>query len=70
MKLIDRLGQRAYEEVISQYSWPVVAEQLEGVYRAVSRTGAESTLGKRYITLKPPFLDADLGAGLAGSAPL
>ena len=30
-----RLAQRAYEDVISQYSWPVVAQQLEGIYNAM-----------------------------------
>ncbi len=33
-----RVAQRAYEEVISRYSWPVVAEQLEGIYQAVRNT--------------------------------
>ena len=32
------LAQRAYEEVLSKYSWPVVAEQLEGIYRQVRST--------------------------------
>lgn len=30
------LAQRAYEEVLAQYAWPVVAEQLEGIYQEVS----------------------------------
>jgi glycosyltransferase involved in cell wall biosynthesis len=29
------LAQRAYEDVVNNYSWPVVAEQLEGIYREV-----------------------------------
>ena len=32
------LAQRAYEEVLSKYSWPVVAQQLEEIYHDVRRT--------------------------------
>lgn len=32
------LAQRAYEDVVNNYSWPVVAQQLEGIYRAVRNT--------------------------------
>ncbi len=53
------LGQRAYEEVISQYSWPVVAEQLEGVYRAVSRTELKHAWQEIY-NIEATVADADL----------
>ena len=33
-----RLAKRAYEDVISQYSWPVVAEQLEEIYQTMIHT--------------------------------
>ena len=33
-----RLVRRAYQDVVDNYSWPVVAQQLEDVYQAVRRT--------------------------------
>lgn len=35
-ELRTRISQAAYNEVISSYSWPVVAQRIEGIYKKVS----------------------------------
>ena len=42
------LAQRAYEEVLSKYSWPVVAQQLEEIYHDVRRTKLDHAWQKTF----------------------
>ncbi len=62
-----RLAQQAYDDVLTKYSWPVVAEQLEGIYRAsdVNLRGqpVERSIGhRRYCSTSGPELPVSSGA--------
>ncbi len=52
------LAQQAYQDVVSQYSWPVVAEQLEGIYEQL----APKTVDERWkevLNINAPVEQAD-----------
>ncbi len=53
------LARRAYEEVLSKYSWPVVAEQLEGIYRKVRNTELDHTWQETF-DIESTVAEADL----------
>ncbi len=54
------LAQRAYKEVISRYSWPVVAQQLEGIYREVRDIRLDHAWQEIY-NIEATVAEADLG---------
>ena len=37
-----RLAKQAYDDVLTKYSWPVVAEQLEGIYQKMITTNVDN----------------------------
>ncbi len=53
------LAQRAYEEVLSKYSWPVVAERLEGIYQKVRNTDLDHAWQGTY-NIESTVVEADL----------
>ena len=53
------LAQRAYEEVLSKYSWPVVAQQLEEIYHDVRRTKLDHAWQKTF-DIEATVAEADL----------
>ena len=37
-----RVAQQAYDDVVNKYSWPVVAEQLEGIYQELTKQAVDN----------------------------
>ena len=54
-----RLARRAYDDVLTKYSWPVVAEQLEGIYQRLVTTDVD-TRWKDRIDIDLEAKEADL----------
>ena len=53
------VAQRAYDEVLNKYAWPVVAEQLEGIYREVGRAAPDHNWQEVY-SIETTVAEADL----------
>ena len=54
-----RLARQAYDDVLTKYSWPVVAEQLESIYRRLVGTEVDHEW-KDYIDIDMDVEEADL----------
>ena len=54
-----RLAQQAYDDVLTKYSWPVVAEQLERIYQQLVATDVD-TRWKEQLDIDAEVEEADL----------
>ena len=57
--LRQKLAEKAENEVKTRYSWPVVAEQLEGVYKKLSKEKVDTEWQAKY-NINNTLEDADL----------
>ena len=54
-----QMAQRAYEDVVNKYSWPVVAKQLEGIYQKLITQEVDNQWTEQ-LDIKATVEDADL----------